>query len=211
MNFVRKLKPETKKIMNPKMLQWTGTLALCAALFTVPSCSTTDGFEETDLIETPQGAIIVDTVTMTATVTAVDSAKRKVTLVSPSGHKTTYQCGPAVANFAQIQVGDKVQATVTEQAAVFLGQGQAPSATVGAGVALAPIGAKPGGEIVQTTSVTAKITKVEAKQYKVTLQLPDGSTRRVKVGKQVNLAAVQPGDNVTVQLTEGLAITVVKP
>jgi translation elongation factor P/translation initiation factor 5A len=65
------------------------TLALLpAAILTFTACSTMDGVEgveKTTVIETADGAIIVDTFTTTATVTAIDSAKRKVTLVSPSG------------------------------------------------------------------------------------------------------------------------------
>ena len=46
---------------------------------------------------------------------------------------------------------------------------------------------------------------------KVTFELPDDTTKTVNAGKKVDLSAVQPGDNVTVQLREGLAITVAKP
>ena len=197
--------------MKTSSIQWAGIALLSATMLAFTSCSTTDGTEEVDLIETPDGAIIVDTFTTTATVTAIDAAKRKVTLVFPSGSKTTYKAGPAVVNFAQIQVGDQVKATVTEEAAIFIGQGAPPSAKVGAGVALAPVGAKPGGEFVETAQVTAKVTAVDAKKHKVTLQFPDGSTKKVKVGKKVNLAAVPIGTDVTVQVSEGLAITVAKP
>jgi hypothetical protein len=194
-----------------KTILWTGAAMLSAAMLAFTSCSTTDGTGEVDLIETPDGAIIVDTFTTTATVTAIDAAKRKVTLVSPGGSKTTYKAGPEVVNFSQIQVGDQVKATVTEEAAIYIGQGAPPSARVGAGVALAPVGAKPGGEFVETAQITAKVTAVDAKKHKVTLQLPDGSTKKVKVGKKVNLAAVPIGTDVTVQVSEGLAITVTKP
>ncbi|MFZ0708575.1 MAG: hypothetical protein WAM53_00915 [Terrimicrobiaceae bacterium] len=52
---------------------------------------------------------------------------------------------------------------------------------------------------------------MDAETHKVTFQLPDDTTKTVKAGKKVDLSAVQPGDNVTVQLREGLAITVAKP
>jgi hypothetical protein len=189
------------------------TLALVpAALLAFSSCSTTDGTEEMAAVETPDGAIIVDKYTMTATVTGIDAANRKVTLVAPNGAKTTYKVGPAAINFGQIQVGDQVNATVTEEAAVLLRQpGTAASVGAGAAVALAPVGAKPGGMLVDTHEVTATISAIDAKHHKVTFQLADGTTRKVKVGKQINLAQVQVGDAVTVQLSEGLAITVTKP
>ena len=45
----------------------------------------------------------------------------------------------------------------------------------------------------------------------MTLSLPDGTSKKVKAGKQVNLSAVKVGDNVTVQHTEAVAISVEKP
>ena len=155
--------------------------------------------------------MIVETFTTTATVTAVDAATRKVTLQFPGGGTTTYKAGPEVVNFGQIQVGDRVRAEGTEEVAVFLGGGQPPGASAGAAVALAPVGAKPGGVFVETRQLTAKVTSVDAKNRRVGLDLPDGSVRKVRVGSRVNLAAVNVGDSVTVQVSEGLAVAVERP
>jgi len=206
-----KTNPDNKKLMKTKSLLRGALGAVTAVLLATTGCSTNDGAETVTTLETPEGAVIVDTFTRTATVTAVDHAKRKVTLVSPGGDKTTYHAGPEVVNFPQIQVGDQVKATVTEEVAVFIGSGAPPSAVAGAGVALAPVGAKPGGVVVSSVQVTAKVTAVDAKKRKVTFALPEGATKQVKVGKQVNLAAIKVGDNVTVQVSEGLAISVQKP
>jgi hypothetical protein len=58
--------------------------------------------------------------------------------------------------------------------------------------------------------VTAKVAEVDAKHHKVTLQFADGTFKTVKVGKKVNLGAVPVGTDVTVQVSEGLAIAVEK-
>jgi len=189
------------------------TLAfLPAAILTFSACSTTmEGVENTTVIETADGVIIVDTFTTTATVTGIDSAKRKVTLVSPGGSMSIYKAGPDVVNFAQIRIGDQVKATVTEEAAVFIGSGAQPSATGGVVVAFAPVGAKPGRVVVETAQITVKVTDVDATKHKVTFQLPDGTTKKVKVGSKVDLSTLHPGDNVTMQVSEGFAITVEKP
>lgn len=197
--------------MKTTILKLAALALMPAALLALTSCSTPSGTETVELIETPDGAIVVDTFTTTATVTGIDAAKRKVTLVFPSGSKTTYQAGPEVVNFSQIEVGDQVKAVVTEEAAIFIGSGAPPSASVGAGVGLAPVGAKPGGVFVETAQVTAKVTAINAKKHRVTLQFPDGSSKQVKVGKKVNLAAVPRGMDVTVQVSEGLALSVQKP
>ncbi len=199
--------------MNTEIIRLPGMLLLAAAMLALVACATPGpvGNEQMAVIETPDGAIIVDTFDTTAKVTAVDASKRKVTLVFPDGKKTTYKAGPEVVNFDQIQVGDQVRATVTEEAAIFIGRGAPPSAAAATGVALAPVGAKPGGVLVDTMQVTVKVTAVDAKSRRVTFELPDGTSKKVKVGKKVDLAAVTPGDSITVQVSEGLAITVEKP
>lgn len=197
--------------MKDRTVRSLGANLLVAAALAFTASSTVNGAEDVDAIETPEGAIIVDTMSMTAKVGAIDAMKRKVTLVNSKGHKTTYKCGPEVVNFDQIAIGDEVKVTVTEQAAIYVGAGDPPSEAAGAGVALAPVGAKPGGVMVDTARETAEVVAVDAKKHKVTLEFSDGSTKKVKVGKKVNLASVQVGDNVTVQLSEGLAISVQKP
>ena len=202
--------------MSPRICRCLCGPLLTVTMLALTSCATTcctgkDVTADVTVIETPDGAIVVETFTTTAKVVAIDAAKRKITLVSPSGNKRTYTAGPEVANFGQIQVGDQVRAVVTEEAAVFIGSGAPPSAMVGAGVALAPVGAKPGGMMVETAQVTAKVTAVDVAKRKITFELPDGTSKKVKVGKKIDLSAVQPGDNVTVQVSEGVALGVEKP
>jgi len=197
--------------MKTKALKLATLALLPAALFAFTSCSTISGTEDTEMIETPDGAIMVDTFTTVATVTGIDATKRKLTLVFPTGTKTSYKAGPAIVNFSQIQIGDQVKAVVTEEVAVFIGTGTPPSAMAGAGVALAPVGAKPGGVFVDTMQVTAKVTAINAKKHKVTLLFPDNTSKQVKVGKKVNLANLPLGTDVSVQVSEGLAISVEKP
>src|SRR5215472_10633445 len=188
--------------MKFELLKRAAFTLLSAGMLAFTSCSTMEGTMEDTAIETPDGAIIVETFTTSAKVTAIDTDKRKVTLTFPDGKKTTYKCGPEVVNFSRIQIGDQVNAKVTEEAAIFIGTGAPPSEIAGAGVSLAPVGYKPGGESVDTAQVTAKVTAVDAKQHRVTLQFADGTTKKVKVGKKVNLTAVPVGTDVTVQVSE---------
>ena len=161
--------------------------------------------------QTPTGAIAAETYSMTATVTAIDASNRKLTLQSPDGNKTTFKASPDMVNFPQIQVGDQVNATVTEQVAISVWKMGAEPADGAVGVAaLTPVGAKPGGVMVATQRVTGKITAIDAGKHKVTFLFADGSTKTIKVDKSVNLSNVAVGDNVTVQITEAAALTVTK-
>jgi len=196
--------------MNTK-LNCAALAGVLATLFTVTACSSPNGTEETTAIETANGAIIVDTFTTMATVAGIDPARRELTLATPNGRRTTYEAGPAVVNFGEIQVGDRVKAVLTEEVAVALGKGGAPVGTSGADVALAPVGSEPGGVMVETSEISAKVTGVDTRRHKITFELPDGTTRTVKAGRKIDLSAVQVGETVTMQVGEGLAVTVEKP
>ncbi|MFZ1539647.1 MAG: hypothetical protein WAT23_19980 [Chromatiaceae bacterium] len=180
---------------------------LAAALPLFTACSTL-GTED----KAEPGAIAVETVRMTATVKAVDQRNRKVTLAGQNGKPVTYKVGKEAVNFDQIKVGDRVIVTVTEALAVFLRpQGTPPSVGEGAAVALAPKGAMPGGMVATTTEVTARVVAVDAASHHVTLKLPDGRKRRVSVNPGIDLAQVAPGNAVTVQVADELAISVERP
>jgi hypothetical protein len=153
----------------------------------------------------------VDTHKMTAKVTAIDTANRKVTLVTSDGEKTTVKCGPEVINFDQIRVGDQLKVTVAEELAVYMAkEGAAPSDGAAALVALAPKGAKPGGVVASTVQVTAKVTAIDLKHHKATLQFADGTTRTVTVRDDVDLTKRRVGEEVVIRTTEVLALEVEK-
>jgi hypothetical protein len=159
-----------------------------------------------------RGAAVVDTVKASAKVTSIDKPNRTLTLTTDDGRQTTFKAGPEVRNFDQIRVGDQVKATLTEEFAVALRPSSAgPSAEAGTAVALAPKGAKPGIVMAETAEVTARITAIDAASREVTLQLPDGSTRRVHVAKDIDLTGVKVGDEVTARVTKSLLLNVEAP
>lgn len=158
------------------------------------------------------GGTIVETYKITATVTAVDGASRKVTLAMADGEKTTFKVGPEVVNFGQIQVGDQVKATVAEQLVVFARKNGEPARDgETAAVALAPVGAKPGILMANTVEVTAKVQAIDLEHHKATLQFPDGHSKTLKVRPDVDLTQAKLGDEVVFRTTEALAILVEKP
>jgi hypothetical protein len=158
------------------------------------------------------GGTIVQTYKITATVTAVDAASRKVTLALPDGTKNTFKAGPDVVNFDQIQVGDQVKATVAQQLVVFARKAGEPAVDgEAAAVALAPVGAKPGVVMANTVEITAKVQAIDLEHRKATLVFPDGSTKTFTVRKDVDLTKATIGEEVVFRTTEALAITVEKP
>src|ERR1035438_6553446 len=98
--------------MKPVILKPFALSLLPAALLAFSSCSTEPrgkGAGFTAIQPGVPGGVAVQTYKETATVTGIDKATRKVTLVTKDGTKSTVKCGPEVANFAQIEVGDQVK------------------------------------------------------------------------------------------------------
>ena len=186
-----------------------------AAILAFSSCSSTPKGERTATAvyeEGVPGGVVVQTHKTTATVTGIDTANRKVTLVSPDGKKTTVKCGPEVINFDQIRIGDQLKVTVAEQLVIYMAKDRPPASDGEAAlVALAPKGAKPGAFMANTVQVVAKVTAIDLKHQKATLQFPDGTSKTVAVRKDVDLTQRQVGEEVVIRCTEALAISVEKP
>lgn len=154
----------------------------------------------------------LDSTTATATVEEIDRDKRMVTLKGAAGQTRQIYLGKSVVNFDQIEVGDKVRATLAEEVAVTVSKGGAlPSASEGMVVARAPQGAKPGILIADTAQITGKVQSIDTDKRTITLVEADAKPRTIQVGPRVDLAELSAGDNITARVTQALAILVEKP
>ena len=146
-----------------------------------------------------------------ASVTAIDYASRMVTLKTDSG-SLTLQVGPQAKNFNQVKVGDKVTADLYSAAAIYVRRvDEPPSANEATAVEYAAPGAQPGGVIVNTKEITARVDTIDPKTRKVTLTGPAGNSVTIKVDDAVqNFDRITTGDQVVVRYTEALALSVDK-
>ncbi len=202
--------------MNYPVLKLTFLALLAAAMMGLTACSSTpkgpDETQQTSVIEARKGAMVVDTVTVVATVKAIDPATRKLTLITANGIQTPVTASKAMVNFDQIKVGDQIKVQATEAFAASLHPtGQRTRLGEVTTVVLAPRGALPGDISANTKEITAQLTAIDTKSRQVTLQFFDGNSARIKVGATVNLKALKPGDTVTVCVAESLAIVVTRP
>jgi len=178
------------------------------------SCSSVTG-EQTTSVSAEQGipgGAVRQTTQVKATVTAVDPATRKVSLVTPAGEKRTITAGPEVINFPQIRVGDQLVVTYVEEVVARMAKSgeKLEEGTSVAGVRHEP-GAKPGAAVGQTSQITATVTEIDAKGRKVRLQFKDGSAKKIKVRDDIDLSRHQVGEVVVIRYSEALAIKVEKP
>lgn len=165
---------------------------------------------ETTVAQVPgSAAAVVDRVTASATIQAIDAATRDITLLTEDGRTETFTAGPAVVNFDKLAVGDQVNVTYTEAVAVYLSEAAEAGAELGAGVIRAE--GVPGGVVAGQGQITAKVLELNKETRQAKLELPGGETRQIKVRDGIDLSQVEAGDTVTVVVATALAIDVEKP
>jgi len=146
---------------------------------------------------------------ITASVEAVDAAKRSVTLKGPGGDIVTLPVGPEVQNFDQIQVGDLVVVRYLEALALELKKrGTAKRERTDRDVtARALPGERPAAIDAHEVHVVADVIAIVPQTQTVRLR---GPTRvvdlRIHDPEQFKLVAV--GDQVEATYTEAVAISV---
>ena len=103
-----------------------------------------DSARETVVVQVPGSvAAVSDTVMATVTLSAIDAATREITFVRQDGRSDVMTAGPGVANFDQLEVGDKVNVAYTEALAVYLSPAEVPETVFAAGVVREESGAAP--------------------------------------------------------------------
>ena len=142
-----------------------------------------------------QSGIRVESVKDGVTVKSI-SADQRFIVLNFSGATATFKPGPQVGNFYQVRAGDKVQATVAQELAIYvLKNGQAPGA-----------GGKP-----EAIKANAKVLMVDPSYRLLTLQYPNGQAETFKVGLDVKLLEMESGDSVVVRPLELIALQVERP
>jgi hypothetical protein len=158
----------------------------------------------------PGQAAAAASVEVSATVTAVDAAKREVTLKRPDGTLTTVEVSDQVRNFNQIKVGDTVHAHYTRAIALELKKGAVSSGppTVEQEATRAPVGAAPAGAVGRKVTAMAEVTAVDAQKHLVTVRGHEGNSVDLEVTDPAQLQNIKKGDHVQVTYMEALAVSV---
>jgi len=201
---------------------FAASLFLPALLLVLTSCSSPSPAWNSQTAYTPPtdlapagfgGEVVTGSFTTTATVISVDHDKRLVELKRADGTTITYKALPGALGFDAIQVGDQVKASVAEELAVFIGRNSVPASAGADATKLRvrlPDGTQAAAAEVGTLTFTAKIVSINDWENTVTLQLPAGQTRTIKVSEYVNLADLSVGDTVSVQATEAAVVVLDK-
>jgi hypothetical protein len=191
---------------------------LSAALLALTSCTSISdpppdvGSARIDYTKGVPGGTIVQTFKTTATVTAIDQAKRTATLRGSDGKKFMVKVGPAAVNFDQVHVGDLVNATVTQKIVAHLDKENTASGDgAAAAMARAAKGDQPGGSVAETTQITGKIIAIDASKRTATLRFEEGNTQTLPIRDDVDLSLLQVGAQAVFRVTEMIALSIEKP
>ena len=143
----------------------------------------------------------------TATVEAIEASSRTITLKKPDGTFVTTVAGPEVTRFAEIKIGDKVNARYYETIVIMLKPNSEPGvdstvrSTTGSGQAL------PGGTTAKQRTITAVITAIDTSVPSISFKGSNGWTYSSRVQDLEALAKVKVGDRVDIVWTEAMLVS----
>jgi len=149
------------------------------------------------------------TITGTATIQAIDSASRTITLRDKNGVDDTYSVGPAVQRFDELKVGDTVKTTYIESTVLQVRPaGEAPGPTSTTGAVTPGTGALPAGTMGVQDKMTVTVKSIDADLPSITVTTPDGRTVTRAVENKKNLEGVKVGDKIDITYTRAILMSI---
>ena len=157
-----------------------------------------------------KGAVVVGQTEAVVTVIKLDRKARRVTFQGPRGNQVTMIVPEEAKNLDQVRVGSLFNVKYVEAVAVSLQRGGQPSVGVDQTVRLAPKGGNPGGVVVNTARVSAKVVAIDYTDREIAVKGPQGNIRSFRVAEEVQgFGDVKVGDSINVVYSEALALDMV--
>lgn len=178
-------------------------------LMTMFSCSKKDEMAE----EKPSRVLDVTEVTTMMTVKEINLEERLFTLDYGDGNVIVVKSAEDLEGIENIQVGDKVNVTYIRSKAVYVTGPDAEGPAI-ASTRAVEVDSKDGKPRALTVKVKEDKSTVEAIDYEkrtAVLRHEDGTLENIDVADEVrNLENVKVGDVVVLQVTEAIAVDIVK-
>ena len=181
--------------------------AVIASIAAGSTLAQTDGMSA---VKSEPGKVsMAEAISVTASVVAVDMAKRLVTLKGPEGNTFVVQAGPAVKNLDKVKAGDLVVVKYVEALTLELkkGGGQIRERIERENMVTAKPGEQPAAAAGRTVTVIADVIGVDAAKQTVKLKGPK-RTVDLKVRDPEQLKLIKVGDQVEATYTEAAAISI---
>jgi Cu/Ag efflux protein CusF len=150
-----------------------------------------------------------NSVTATATIQAIDSTTRRVTLRTEQGEEDTFSVSPTVVRFNELKVGDKVRMTYYESLVFQLRKpGEKASGNSDEAALNRAKGALPAGSVATQEKRTVTVKAVDPAVPSITVTTADGRTVSRRIEDKKNLEGVKPGDRIDITYTQALLTSI---
>ena len=148
-------------------------------------------------------------VKVSATIQAIDSTTRTVTLRDDKGNEDTFSVGEGVKRFNELKVGQKVNITYYESIVFQLVKPGEKGGGESLEVALDRAkSALPAGTIATQDKATVTVKAVDPAVPSITVVTADGRTVTRKIENKKNIAGVKPGDKIDITFTRAIVTSV---
>ena len=154
-----------------------------------------------------------DSITVTATVTAIDHTTRLVTLKKADGEVIQTTASPEIKRLAEIKVGDTITAKYSENLILRVMKPGEPAVNSATGGVSAGAGARPSGTVTAQRTITATITAIDPAVPSITLTgpAPDKRVYTTKVADREALKQVKVGDRLDITFAAAVLVSVDTP
>jgi len=147
-----------------------------------------------------------ETITLTATVEAIQPSTRTVTVKKPDGTYDVLYVPEAIERFDTLKIGDKVTARYYENVVLQVKPaGEKPVDRSGSAVTRAKDA--PAGTAAHQRTITATITAIDMNVPSIAFSGPNGWAYSTRVEDKAKLAMVKVGDKVDITWTEALILS----
>lgn len=148
--------------------------------------------------------------TIQASVEAINHETREVTLKKPDGETISFVASEEARNLDQVSVGDIVTAEYAESLSieVVANEGYEPEAGTMGGIARTEKGQMPGVAAFEAQLATATVEDINIEANTFKLRGPDGSVEEYVARNPENLKRAKVGDLVIFTVTTSVAIVV---
>ena len=144
-------------------------------------------------------------VSATATIQAIDSTTRTITLRDQKGQEDMYAVGPEVKRFDELKVGDTVKMTYNESIVLQVRKaGGQPGPTSSEAAVTPGKGALPGATVAVQDKMTVTVKAIDNNIPSITVATPAGRTVTRKVENKKNLEGVKVGDLIDITYTRAI-------
>ena len=147
------------------------------------------------------------TVSATATIQAIDSTRRMITLRTASGEEDSFQVGPEVKRFEELKVGDTLKLTYRESVVVLLRKPGDPPLTdkdVSNSAVTRGTGALPSATMSTQERVTVTVKSIDPATQAITVTTKDGRTVTRKVEDKKFVDGLKAGQTIDIVYTRAL-------